>query len=159
MLFRSRVMPNTNTMALEHIKNSDALNYIEDENLKQKIQAYSSIATSLKIREQREYNFIDKYMDPLTITWFEYNFYNSISNEDSFEIKGDKIIVKTKIPDGLKLIKQNAFDWNNYFSILGMLSTIRKSTDRSYISPSQAECLSLLGQVRAYLKENNALIE
>ena len=37
--FSMRVMPNTNTMALEHIKNSDALNYIEDENLKQKIQA------------------------------------------------------------------------------------------------------------------------
>jgi len=154
-----RIMPTVNTMALEQIKNSGALNYIEDERLKQEIQQYANNAVNLKIREEREYNFIDKNIDPLTINRFEYKYYQQLSKEDDFEIKGDKILAIAKIPEGLKLIKQSTFDWNNYFSVLSTLSTIRKSTDRSQILPTQAKCIEMLEHVRNYLKENNTLIE
>jgi len=154
-----RIMPSVSTMALDQIKNSGALNYIEDERLKQEIQLYANNAVSLKTREQREYAFIDKNIDPLTINRFEYKYYQELSNEDSFEIKGDKILAIAKLPEGLKLVEQSTFNWNNYFSILSTLNTIRKSSDRSQIIPIQANCLKLLEHVRNYLKENNALIE
>jgi hypothetical protein len=55
-----RMIPSMNTMALDQIKSSGALNYIEDDKLKEMIQSYSSDANGLKLREQREFNFIDK---------------------------------------------------------------------------------------------------
>ena len=154
-----RVMPVMNTMALDQIKSSGALNYIEDEKLKQEIQYYSNNAAALKTREQREYAYIDKYFDPLSITKFNYKHYQELSKFDSFEIKGDKLITTIAAPEGLKLIDQNNFDWNNYLSVLGMLSTIKNSTDRSQIKPVQQDCVKLLGMVRKYLEENHALTE
>jgi hypothetical protein len=154
-----RIMPSVSTMALDQFKNSGALNYIEDENLKQEIQLYANNAVNLKVREQREYAFIDKNIDPLTINRFDYKYYHELSIEDDFEIKGDKILAHAKIPDGLKLINQSTFDWNNYFSILSTLSLIRTSTNRNQIIPTQEECNKLLFQVRNYLIENKALID
>jgi len=42
----------------------------------------------------------------------------------------------------IKIVNENSFDWDNYFSIIGMLKIIRKSTDRSYILPAQKNVLS-----------------
>jgi hypothetical protein len=64
-----------------------------------------------------------------------------------------------KIPEDLKILKVNTFDWDNYLSILGMIKTIRKSTDQNYILPTQAKCNKLIVLVRKYLEENNALID
>ena len=149
-----RVMPVMNTMALDQIKSSGAINYIEDEKLRQEIQYYANNAAELKKREQREYAYIDKYFDPLSITKFNYKYFQELSKFDSFEIKGDKVISPITPPDGLTLIDQNNFDWNNYLSVLGMLSTIKKSTDRSQIKPIQEDCIKLLKDVRKYLEEN-----
>ena len=154
-----RIMPVMNTMALDQIKNSGALNYVEDEKLKQEIQYYANNAPSLKTREQREYAYIDKYFDPLSITKFNYKHYQELSKFDNFELKGDKVIAPIAAPAGLTLVDQNNFDWNNYLSVLGMLSTIRNSTDRGQIKPIQEDCIKLLGLVRKYLEENNAFIE
>jgi hypothetical protein len=144
---------------LKKIKNSSALNYIEDEKLRQEIQYYANNAAVLKTREQREYSFVDKYIDPLSISTFDYKYLQELSKHDRFEIKGDKVITPIKAPNGLKLVNQTDFDWNNYLSVLGMLSTIRKSTDRSQILPIKDDCIKLLGLVRSYLEEHNALID
>lgn len=154
-----RIMPIINTMALDQIKSSGALNYIEDEKLKQEIQSYANSANGLKTRELREFNFIDKNIDPLTMSRFEHTFYQKISEYDNFEIKGDEILVTIKIPKGLKLIEKGNFDWDNYLSVLSMLKTIRKSTDRMYTLPTQIQCNKLLSHVRNYLIENKSLIE
>ena len=69
------------------------------------------------------------------------------------------MIAPIAAPAGLTLVDQNNFDWNNYLSVLGMLSTIRNSTDRGQIKPIQEDCIKLLGLVRKYLEENNAFIE
>lgn len=154
-----RIMPVMNTMALDQIKSSGALNYIEDENLKQEIQYYANNAAVLKTREQREFAFIDKFFDPLSITKFNYKYFQELSKFDSFEIKGDKLITSSAAPEGLKLVDQDNFDWNYYLSVLSMLSTIKNSTDRSQIKPIQEDCIKLLGLVRNYLKKHNALID
>jgi hypothetical protein len=153
-----RMIPSMNTMALDQIKSSGALNYIEDDELKEMIQSYSSDANGLKLREQREFSFIDRMLDPISTTRFEYKYYQKIG-DSSFRILNNKIIINYATPAKLKIVKENTFDWDNYLSILGMLKTIRKSTDKSYIIPTQAKCNKLIDLVRKYLKENNSLIE
>ena len=145
-------------MALDQIKSSGALNYIEDDELKEMIQSYSSDANGLKLREQREFSFMDRMLDPITTTRFEYKYYQKIGNSN-FDILNNKIITNIKVPDRLNIVNENIFDWDNYLSILGMLRNIRKSTDKSYIIPTQAKCNKLIVLVRKYLEENNSLIE
>jgi hypothetical protein len=153
-----RMIPSMNTMALDQIKSSGALNYIEDDKLKEMIQSYSSDANGLKLREQREFNFIDRMIDPITTTRFEYKYFQKIGNSN-FYILNNKIITNIKVPERLNIVNGNTFDWNNYLSVLGMLRTIRESTDESYILPTQIKCNKLIDLVRKYLKENNELID
>ena len=153
-----RMIPSMNTMALDQIKSSGALNYIEDDKLKEMIQSYSSDANGLKQREQREFNFIDKMIDPITTTRFEYKYFQKIGNSN-FYILNNKIITNIKVPERLNIVNGNTFDWNNYLSVLGMLRTIRESTDENYIIPTQTKCNKLIDLVRKYLKENNELID
>ncbi len=153
-----RMLPIMNTMALDQIKSSGALNFIEDNELKQLIQSYSGDENGLKLREQREFSFIDRMVDPITTSRFEYNYFQKIGNSN-FDILNNKIIINIKVPEKLKIVKENTFDWDNYLSILGMLRTIRKSTDESYIIPTQKKCDKLMFLVRKYLEENNSLID
>jgi hypothetical protein len=97
-------------------------------------------------------------VDPITTSKFEYKYFQKIGNS-SLNILNNRIITNIKVPDKLKIVNDNTFDWNNYLSILGMLRTIRKSTDKSYILPTQIKCNKLIDLVRKYLKENNSLIE
>ena len=71
-------------------------------------------------------------------------------------INNNKIIFDIPIPADLKILKKNQLDWDNYFSILGMLKTIRASTDENYIKPTQKQCHELLTLLRTYLIENDA---
>ena len=153
-----RMLPIMNTMALDQIKSSGALNYIEDDELKEIIQSYSSDANGLKLREEREFSFIDRMVDPISTTRFEYKYFQRIGNSN-FEILNNKIITNIKVSDRLKILNENTFDWNNYLSILGMLRTIRESTDMNYIIPTQTKCNKLIVLVRKYLEENNSLID
>ena len=153
-----RMIPSMNTMALDQIKSSGALNYIEDDELKEMIQSYSSDANGLKLREQREFNFIDKMIDPITTTRFEYKYFQKIGNSN-FYILNNKIITNIKVPERLNIVNGNTFDWNNYLSVLGMLKTIRESTDEKYIIPTQTKCNKLIDLVRKYLEDNNELID
>ncbi len=154
----NRTLPIMNTMALDQIKSSGALNYIEDDELKEMIQSYSGDENGLKLREQREFSFMDRMLDPITTSRFEYKYYQKIG-DSNFRILNNKIIINYATPAKLKIVKENTFDWDNYLSILGMLKTIRKSTDKSYIIPTQAKCNKLIDLVRKYLEENNSLIE
>jgi len=153
-----RVLPIMNTMALDQIKSSGALNFIEGNELKQLIQSYSGDANGLKLREQREFSFIDRMVDPITTSKFEYKYFQMIG-DSNFKILNKKIIINYTIPEKLKIVKENTFDWDNYLSILGMLRTIRNSTDDSYIIPTQTKCNKLIALVRKYLEENNSLID
>lgn len=154
-----RLMPIMNTMALDQIKNSGTLNYIEDNLLKQEIQSYANDANNLFIRGQREAGFIDRMVDPITTTRFQYKLMQGLSINDSIQINGKEIISNIVLPTDLKIVKQATFDWDNYFSILGMLQTIRNGTDRFVIVPTQNKCNKLIALVRKYLIDNDSLIE
>ena len=60
------------------------------------------------------------------------------------------------IPSNLKIMKKDQLDWDNYIAILGMLQTVRESTDQNYIKPTQEQCHEILTLLRNYLIEHDA---
>jgi len=152
-----RMLPIMNSLALDEIKSSGTLRFIEDDSLKTAIQLYAGRSNGLKLREQREFSYIDRMIDPITTTNFKYTFFREIGQ--GFKVVNKTIVINIPIPEHLNINKAESFDWENYFSILGMLKTIRKSTDESYIIPTQEDANKLLKRLRKYLIEHNALEE
>ncbi|MEY3738288.1 MAG: hypothetical protein RL544_1066 [Bacteroidota bacterium] len=150
-----RMLHQMNTLALDEVKSSGTLKFLESDELKAAIQRYASLGAGLKLREQREFGYIDRMMDPISTKNFEFNFHRAAG--DNFKIEGNKIIVTVPIPANLKMMKKDELDWDNYISILGMLQTIRKSTNKDYIEPTQEQCHELLTLLRNYLIEHDAL--
>ena len=74
-----RVFPASNTATLEHIKNTGILNFIDDDSLEVMIQQYNQDINGLKIRQDREYGFIDRMVDPITSKFFYYKYYGDLS--------------------------------------------------------------------------------
>jgi len=152
-----RMLPIMNSLALDEIKSSGTLRFIEDDSLKTAIQLYAGRSNGLILRAQREYSYIDRMIDPITTTNFKYTFFREIGQ--GFKVVNKTIVINIAIPEHLNINKAESFDWENYFSILGMLKTIRKSTDESYILPTQEDANKLLKRLRKYLIEHNALEE
>jgi len=152
-----RMLPIMNSLALDEIKSSGTLRFIEDDSLKTAIQLYAGRSNGLILRAQREYSYIDRMIDPITTTNFKYTFFREIGQ--GFKVVNKAIVINIPIPEHLNINKAESFDWENYFSILGMLKTIRKSTDESYIIPTQEDANKLLKRLRKYLIEHNALEE
>jgi hypothetical protein len=152
-----RMLYQMNTLALDEVKNSGTLKFLESDELKAGIQRYASLGSGLKLREQREFSYIDRMLDPISTKNFEFNFNRAAG--DNFKIKGNKIVVSVPIPDNLKIMKKDQLDWDNYIAILGMLQTIRQSTDKDYIEPTRKECHELLTLLRNYLIKHDALGE
>lgn len=150
-----RMLHQMNTLALDEVKNSGALKFLESDELKAAIQRYASLGTGLKLREQREFSYIDRMVDPISIKNFEFNFYRAAP--PNFKIDSNKIVITIPVPANLKIMKKDQLDWDNYIAILGMLQTIRQSTDKEYISPTQKQCHELLSLLRNYLIEHGAL--
>lgn len=156
-LLAQRLMPIMNNMALDEVKNSGALKFIDDKKLKVAIQAYSSMAANIKVREQREFGYIDRLVDPLTVGYFQFDFYRKFSYKT--KIVNKKIIIDIPIPPNLKIMNEAKLDWNQYMATLGMLQMIRESTNEVTIIPTQKKCNELLVLLRAYLIEHNAFNE
>ena len=150
-----RMLHQMNTLALDEVKNSGTLKFLESDELKAAIQRYASFGSGLKLREQREFGYIDRMVDPISIKNFEFNFYRAAP--ENFKIDNNKIVVTVPIPANLKIMKKDQLDWDNYIAILGMLQTIRQSTDKDYIAPTQAQCHELLNLLRNYLIKHGAL--
>jgi hypothetical protein len=150
-----RMLHQMNSLALDEVKSSGTLKFLESDELKAAIQRYASLGAGLKLREQREYGYIDRMIDPISIKNFEFNFYRDAG--DNFKIKDNKIVISVPIPANLKIMKKDQLDWDNYISILGMLQTIRQSTNSNYIEPTQKQCHELLTLLRNYLIKHDAL--
>jgi len=150
-----RMLYQMNTLALDEVKNSGTLKFLESDELKAAIQRYASFGSGLKLREQREFSYIDRMLDPISTKNFEFNF--NRASGDNFIIKDNKIVVGVPIPINLKIMKKDQLDWDNYIAILGMLQTIRLSTNIDYIEPTQKQCHELLTLLRNYLIEHDAL--
>ena len=144
-----------NSLALDEVKSSGTLKFLESDELKAGIQRYANLAAGLKLREQREFSYIDRMLDPISTKNFEFNFNRAAG--DNFKIDSNKIVVTVPIPANLKIMKKDQLDWDNYIAILGMLQTIRQSTDKDYIEGAQAQCHELLTLLRNYLIKHGAL--
>jgi hypothetical protein len=144
-----------NTLALDEVKNSGTLKFLESDELKAAIQRYASLGAGLKLREQREFGYIDRMLDPISTKNFEFNFYRMAPY--NFKIENNKIVISMPIPANLKIMKKDQLDWDNYIAVLGMLQTIRQSTDKEYIEPTQKQCHELLTLLRNYLIKHDAL--
>jgi hypothetical protein len=144
-----------NTLALDEVKSSGTLKFLESDELKAAIQRYASLGAGLKLREQREFGYIDRMLDPISTKNFEFNF--SRAAGDNFKIKDNKIVISVPIPANVKIMKKDQLDWDNYIAILGMLQTIRLSTNFDYIEPTRKECHELLTLLRNYLIKHDAL--
>jgi hypothetical protein len=138
-----RMLHNMNTLALDEVKSSGTLKFLESEELKAAIQRYASMGSGLKVR------------DPITISNFKFDFYRDIA--DKFSIVNNKIVINMPISPNLKILKKETLDWDNYIAIVGTLQTIRASTDENYIIPTQEQCHELLTLLRNYLIEHDAL--
>ncbi len=150
-----RMLYQMNSLALDEVKSSGTLKFLESDELKAGIQRYANLAAGLKLREQREFSYIDRMLDPISTKNFEFNFNRAAG--DNFKIDSNKIVVTVPIPANLKIMKKDQLDWDNYIAILGMLQTIRQSTDKDYIEGAQAQCHELLTLLRNYLIKHGAL--
>ena len=151
-----RQLPIINTLALEQIKNTGIINFIEDDSLKTMIQIYDQDGRNLLLRENREFGYIDRMVDPITSKYFRFKYY-SIINERTQVVENGKLVLKIKLPSNIDLHRPEELDWQTYISTMGFLSTIRLSSDFNYIKPANDNCLKLLRLIRNYLSENGGI--
>ena len=149
-----------NAIALDEVKSSGTLKFIEDDKLKVAIQKYANMGSGLKLREAREFDFIDKTIDPITLNHMDFDFFEKINKDNegkNFQIINNRIVINIPIPPNLKIKNANKLDLDHFFSALGMLQLIRTGTNNSYIIKTQIQCQELLALLRNYLIEHDAL--
>ena len=157
---QTRHVPIMNTIALDEVKSSGTLKFIEDDKLKVAIQKYANMGSDLKLREVREFDFIDKTIDPITLNHFDFDYFGKLNignNGKPFQIINNKMVINVPIPPDLKIKNTNKLDLDYFFSALGMLQLLRNFSDRSYIIKTQKQCHELLALLRNYLREHDAL--
>ena len=155
-----REIPIMNTIALDEVKSSGTLKYIEDDKLKVAIQKYANMGGGLKLRELREFDLSDKMIDPITLNHFDFDYFIQLTKSNNgkpFQIINNRIVINIPIPPYLEIKNANKLDLDYFFSALGMLQLIRSGTNNSYIIKTQKQCQELLALLRNYLIEHDAL--
>jgi hypothetical protein len=147
-----------NTMALDEVKSSGTLKFIEDDKLKVAIQKYANMGSKLKLREVRELDFIDKTIDPITLNHMDFDYFEKINKDDyDFQIINNRIVINISMPPDLKFKNANKLDLDYIFSALGMLQFLRTQGNDYSIFNTQKQCQELLALLRNYLREHDAL--
>ena len=155
-----RSLPIMNTIALDEVKSSGTLKFIEDDKLKVAIQKYANMGSDLKLREAREFDYIDKTIDPITLNHFDFDYFGKLNKGNKgkpFEIINNRIVINIPMPPDLKIKNANKLDLDYFFSALGMLQLLRTYSNESYITKTQKQCHELLALLRNYLREHDAL--
>lgn len=89
----NRSMPSINNMALDEVKNTGRLNFIEDDKLINAIQNYSHFTKILESRELREENFLSQFIDPIRFKYFEQTILFNLNYDEAYVV-GDLIYTK-----------------------------------------------------------------
>ena len=155
-----RSLPIMNTIAMDEVKSSGTLKFIEDDKLKVAIQKYANMGSDLKLREAREFDYIDKTIDPITLNHFDFDYFGKLNKGNKgkpFEIINNRIVINIPMPPDLKIKNANKLDLDYFFSALGMLQLLRTYSNESYITKTQKQCHELLALLRNYLREHDAL--
>ena len=132
----------TNCIALDQLKFAGILKNVKDSKLRDCIEKYDLSLLEIKARKEREEDFMNRYMDDIRITPFNYYFRTARVSSDSFvNVKGvikssalityrdktwDFVLNKIFIPDNFTL---KVFDKSIYLNRMLQLNGIRMSTD------------------------------
>jgi len=132
----------TSCIALDQLKFAGILKNVKDSKLRDCIEKYDLLLLQIKVRTERESDFMNRYMDDIRIAPFDYYYRtNSASSDSFFNIKSssmnsvvvtyhkknyDLFLNKIYVPENLKLKK---FDKELYLNRMLQLNGIRKSTN------------------------------
>jgi hypothetical protein len=132
----------TNCIALDQLKFAGILKNVKDSKLRDCIEKYDLWLLQMKVRKEREEDFMNRYMDDIRIAPFDYYYRTTRDSLDSFvNVKGrmmsssliqyrnktwDFKLNKAFVPDNLTL---KVFDRSIYLNRMLQLNGIRMSTN------------------------------
>ena len=150
----NRSMPSINNMALDEVKNTGRLNFIEDDKLINAIQNYSHFTKILESRELREENFLSQFIDPIRFKYFEQTILFNLNYDDAYVV-GDSIYTKPlkTMPKRIYLLEENTFSESSFINITGGMNNVIKRSNELRVEPAQKQCHELLILLRKYFKE------
>ena len=150
----NRSMPSINNMALDEVKNTGRLNFIEDDKLINAIQNYSHFTKILESRELREENFLSQFIDPIRFKFFEQTILFNLNYDDAYVV-GDSIYTKPlkTMPKRIYLLEENTFSESSFINITGGMNNVIKRSNELRVEPAQKQCHELLILLRKYFKE------
>jgi len=150
----NRSMPSINNMALDEVKNTGRLNFIEDDKLINAIQNYSHFTKILESRELREENFLSQFIDPIRFKYFEQTILFNLNYDEAYVI-GDSIYTKPlkTMPKRIFLLEENTFSESSFINITGGMNNVIKRSNELRVKPAQKQCHELLILLRKYFKE------
>ncbi len=150
----NRSMPSINNMALDEVKNTGRLNFIEDDKLINAIQNYSHFTKILESRELREENFLSQFIDPIRFKFFEQTILFNLNYDDAY-VLGDSIYTKPlkTMPKRIYLLEENTFSESSFINITGGMNNVIKRSNELRVEPAQKQCHELLILLRKYFKE------
>lgn len=150
----NRSMPSINNMALDEVKNTGRLNFIEDDKLINAIQNYSHFTKILESRELREENFLSQFIDPIRFKFFEQTILFNLNYDEAYVI-GDSIYTKPlkTMPKRIFLLEENTFSESSFINITGGMNNVIKRSNELRVEPAQKQCHELLILLRKYFKE------
>ena len=150
----NRSMPSINNMALDEVKNTGRLNFIEDDKLINAIQNYSHFTKILESRELREENFLSQFIDPIRFKFFEQTILFNLNYDEAYVI-GDSIYTKPlkTMPKRIFLLEENIFSESSFINITGGMNNVIKRSNELRVEPAQKQCHELFILLRKYFKE------
>ncbi len=152
----TRTMPTINAMALDEVKNTGRLTFIDDDNLINAIQNYSRFIKVLEGRELREENFLNQFIDPVRFKYFEQSILYTLNYDNAF-VEGDSIVIKPlkALPSKINLLEEKSFNESAFINITGGMNNVIKRSDELRIEPAQKKCHELLQLLRKYFEKRN----
>ena len=152
----NRTMPNINNMALDEVKNTGRINFIDDDSLINAIQNYSHFTRVLESREVREENFLNQFIDPIRFKYFEQNILYALNYDNAYVSDGVIITKPLKIlPNKIYILEANTFNEASFINITGGMNNVIKRSNELRVEPAQKQCHDLLHLLRSYFKKNN----
>lgn len=139
-----RTFSQINKMSLDEINVSGKLNFIENEQLKLKIQQLYQSALFMEIRRIRESEFQNKSLDPITLKHFNiYKFY--VENKiipDSIKIKDSVIIANDSYKNfKIQLNNNKIFNFDDYLNTINFLINLESYDTENTIKPFQKDLI------------------
>jgi hypothetical protein len=131
----------TSCIALDQLKFAGILKNVKDSKLRDCIEKYDLWLLQMKVRKEREEDFMNRYMDDIRIAPFDYHYRTTSDSSDSFiNVKGSMVssaliqyrnktwnfkLNKAFVPDNLTL---KVFDRSIYLNRMLQLNGIRMAT-------------------------------